>query len=358
MEPWSRYTASSCAKKAWDEVDESGKSVVETTKDYNKVMKENVDAIDTTTESGKKFMDFQLDMIQGHYDTIEAIDKESNSWNILEHFVHSFDGSLEGNRKTMGNYIKMTWESIDAMWEYYSQGELNEEQTKKFKQQLEIFTKTVETVDGRIGGLSKQLGISEKDAENLRNQVGFVETALKKMGDEANISKNIISKVFKVDQNEINNFTKIFSNLGYDTANAWQKSFISKMNEKIEFRTKLKTGLESGEIEDKYGYMKMSFYADGGLPPAGQIFVANEKGPELVGNIGGQSFVANQNQVVDLLDRKIGSANNGIKNATFVIQVGDEVVAKKVLNVFTSCLILFLIVLPLVLVKESRSKSF
>lgn len=77
---------------------------------------------------------------------------------------------------------------------------------------------------------------------------------------------------------------------------------------------------------------KVSFWADGGLPPVGQLFVANERGPELVGSIGGQSFVANQNQMMDLLDRKIGNANNGMKNATFVIQVGDEVVARKVLN--------------------------
>ena len=51
-------------------------------------------------------------------------------------------------------------------------------------------------------------------------------------------------------------------------------------------------------------------YAQGGLPPVGQLFVANEKGPELVGQIGGQSFVANQNQMLDLLDRKIGNAQN------------------------------------------------
>lgn len=51
-------------------------------------------------------------------------------------------------------------------------------------------------------------------------------------------------------------------------------------------------------------------FAKGGLPPVGQLFVANEKGPELVGQIGGQSFVANQNQMMDLLDRKIGNAQN------------------------------------------------
>lgn len=50
--------------------------------------------------------------------------------------------------------------------------------------------------------------------------------------------------------------------------------------------------------------------AIGGMPEVGQLFVANERGPELVGNIGGQSFVANQNQMMDLLDKKIGNSQN------------------------------------------------
>ena len=64
---------------------------------------------------------------------------------------------------------------------------------------------------------------------------------------------------------------------------------------------------------------RISKLATGGLPPVGQLFVANEKGPELVGQIGGQSFVANQNQMLDLLDKKIGNAQNS--NATQVYNI-------------------------------------
>ena len=51
--------------------------------------------------------------------------------------------------------------------------------------------------------------------------------------------------------------------------------------------------------------------ANGDLPRVGQLMVVNEKGPELVGQIGGQSFVANQNQIVDFLQREIGNAKSG-----------------------------------------------
>ena len=64
--------------------------------------------------------------------------------------------------------------------------------------------------------------------------------------------------------------------------------------------------------------------ASGGLPPVGQLFVANERGPELVGQIGGQSFVANQNQMMDLLDKKIASAGNNNSNQVFNIYLDEN----------------------------------
>lgn len=57
----------------------------------------------------------------------------------------------------------------------------------------------------------------------------------------------------------------------------------------------------------------LKFFDKGGMPQVGQLFVANEKGPELIGNIGGQSFVANQNQMMELLDKKIGNAQNNTR---------------------------------------------
>lgn len=77
---------------------------------------------------------------------------------------------------------------------------------------------------------------------------------------------------------------------------------------------------------------KIKEYYAGGLPSVGQMFIANERGPELVGQIGGQSFVANQNQMMDIIDKKLQNAGGGIKNATFVVQVGNEQIGKVVIN--------------------------
>ncbi|MDF2608932.1 MAG: hypothetical protein K0R92_406 [Lachnospiraceae bacterium] len=44
--------------------------------------------------------------------------------------------------------------------------------------------------------------------------------------------------------------------------------------------------------------LDVKWYANGGFPDVGQLFIANEAGPELIGNIGGKTAVANQNQII------------------------------------------------------------
>jgi hypothetical protein len=40
-------------------------------------------------------------------------------------------------------------------------------------------------------------------------------------------------------------------------------------------------------------------FANGGLPSVGEMFIARESGPELVGSIGNRSAVANNDQIVE-----------------------------------------------------------
>ncbi len=40
-------------------------------------------------------------------------------------------------------------------------------------------------------------------------------------------------------------------------------------------------------------------FADGGYPSSGQMFIAREAGPELVGTIGSRSAVVNNDQIVE-----------------------------------------------------------
>lgn len=166
-----------------------------------------------------------------------------------------------------------------------------------------------------------------------------------KWGQLARLSeKEFLTQFKKLPEDVQTNVVNKMQDKGYNISNELQKG-INKINPKIKFQSDLssvKSSLSSffnnnsgifSTIGKAMGINLPSFlhFANGGLPPVGQLFVANERGPELVGHIGGQSFVANQNQMMDLLDKKIGNGN-GMNNATFIIQVGSKEVARTVLN--------------------------
>lgn len=54
--------------------------------------------------------------------------------------------------------------------------------------------------------------------------------------------------------------------------------------------------------------MKVEWYANGGFPDMGQMFIAREAGPELVGNINGRTAVANNDQIVAAVSQGVYSA--------------------------------------------------
>ncbi|MCL2378298.1 MAG: hypothetical protein FWC77_04135 [Defluviitaleaceae bacterium] len=67
-----------------------------------------------------------------------------------------------------------------------------------------------------------------------------------------------------------------------------------------------------GEITGTMRYLRNpvtpEFRADGGFVSTGQMFIAREAGPELVGTIGGRTAVANNDQIVDSISRGVFEA--------------------------------------------------
>lgn len=69
-----------------------------------------------------------------------------------------------------------------------------------------------------------------------------------------------------------------------------------------------------GTTVDENGFSKsVGKFAAGGFPDTGDLFIAREAGPELVGTINGHTAVANNNQIVE----GIASANEGVISAVY-----------------------------------------
>lgn len=82
---------------------------------------------------------------------------------------------------------------------------------------------------------------------------------------------------------------------------------------------------------DYIGIPRYHAYAEGGYPEDGELFWANENGPELVGKIGNRTAVANQNQIVDAVSKGVYDAvvsanaqSGSSQSPCIVVNLGNE----------------------------------
>lgn len=90
------------------------------------------------------------------------------------------------------------------------------------------------------------------------------------------------------------------------------KADFSKVEEAREKIRKTKT---DSIVDDLLFRSLDNQFADGGFPTMGQLFVAREAGPELVGTIGGRNAVANNGQIIAGIQAGVTNAMNGVLRA-------------------------------------------
>ena len=103
---------------------------------------------------------------------------------------------------------------------------------------------------------------------------------------------------------------KVAFNAAVDAAKQIWNDFAEWLNEKLTFTIDPitvmgKTVYEGGEIS----LGKIPTFASGGFPDRGQLFIASESGPEMVGRMGGRTAVANKDQITDGIATAVYAAN-------------------------------------------------
>lgn len=83
-------------------------------------------------------------------------------------------------------------------------------------------------------------------------------------------------------------------------------------------------------------HLSVNWYANGGFPDAGQLFIANDSGPEMVGSIGGKAAVANNDQIVEAIAQGVFRAvtealngNSGNRKQEIVIYLDGKAMARR-----------------------------
>lgn len=129
--------------------------------------------------------------------------------------------------------------------------------------------------------------------------------------------KNAVPNLFDVGSSIIQNFANGFSSVHIPMphiSTSWNRHQV-------------------GPLSFSTPSFNLQWYARGGFPEAGQLFVANEAGPEMVGKMGNRNVVANNNQIVDGIRNGVFEAVLDALNASGIFDRDDS--EKEVVLEFT-----------------------
>ena len=157
-------------------------------------------------------------------------------------------------------------------------------------------------------------------------------------------SKNIILGLIKgIDDNSPTILNRMRT-LANDMGNAFSKAFTLK---NIALNVSYSTWVSSDKkkVYEALGlpgfpYLNWYTYAQGGFPEMGEMFIAREAGPELVGSIGRKTAVANNDQIVTGIEngvyRAMVAANatkqGGTQTIRIINEIDGDIVGEKVIQ--------------------------
>ena len=153
--------------------------------------------------------------------------------------------------------------------------------------------------------IGKQMGIVREDL-NVQQLIEDVKTEFTSLpgkivdavGDVGHIGKGIIDDIISGLKENVGDVATWFNNLGTNIKD-WIKNAVQDV---INIPGNVVDGAINGVVNvanNIKDFLLTGVYARGGFPTKGQLFIARESGPEMVGKMGNDNAVANNMQIIE-----------------------------------------------------------
>ena len=168
---------------------------------------------------------------------------------------------------------------------------------------------------------------SKEQYEKILKAAGYTSEEITQIGKTGGknaaegISKNFNDNL-KLNTPQLPNISQAAQNLGADAANAWKNGWQWNINNipmpQIRYHSYYTSN--DGQVIN-LGLLRFAPYASGGFPDVGEMFIAREAGPELVGSIGNRTAVANNDQIVEGISAGVYNAmvSANTENSNYVV---------------------------------------
>lgn len=234
------------------------------------------------------------------------------------------------NAEDFANDMDEITDSYDNMI-HETQGEINLNPTKEnFDKLIFLLNNKKSALKTEIDGLKKNLtwynwvwdpssyyatkekiASLEKDLKNVEKDISNAKTGISEAKGKTTELKTGLSFLDK-------KYTlKIEPMVNTNYADNAMDQFVNKWKNKLNTGLSVKTNLKANGGIFAGHWQPITAYAGGGTPDAGQMFVAREAGPEMVGTIGGHTAVMNNDQIV-------ASVSSGVYEAVLAAMGGQS----------------------------------
>lgn len=280
--------------------------------------------------SSRKIADLneELDKAKTKQDTFK--DTVVKNEKIISDYSTLMEAQISGDMEKIESAITETTGS------YVKNGEIVSNDIQKRIERLntlfnDLHSITEEEYNSQMNALANTLVTMSKDLDTMTPEIvdGWASLA-------SSSTEKFMEYFNKVPKELQQNVIDKMQDKGYKISDELQKG-INKLNPTITFNANTKnveTSIQGlgGKIFNLLGlgnlfkanggvlvngkWQPVNYYDSGGLPPVGQMFVARERGPELVGNIGSHTAVMNNDQIVSSVAYGVeGAVSRAMRNA-------------------------------------------
>lgn len=232
----------------------------------------------------------------------------------------SFMGDFAGTvvAYTLDNTISSIAATIDKVIDFFTtdpierlSGEVSEQHSK-----LTTLVENLNAILPVIADANRLMAQFNSDMGNLKAKMGLNGSASGTTGYVISVGVSLVKK-------------------GWTSLTSWLGNLTTTLGIKLPH-----VGIswvDTGFAGIKYPKFSVEYYANGGFPTEGQMFIAREAGPELVGSIGNRSAVVNNDQIVSAVSQGVYQAvvqamGQSGSNQVVEAKVNDKVLFEVVLN--------------------------
>lgn len=262
---------------------------------------------------------------------VNLIDKIGEAKKAIEE-LHEIDKKREEtSNEVADSYDK----ELEFFRERIEAGTITEEQMEHYRDSLlgavdnqkDLYKHTLETLplNEKLGGISEKTEKKlAKYEENIRKYKAEMQTLPTKYQTTIEFDADLTRA-----ETATNQYGTRLSNM---LNNIFKGKMWNALQDMGSIAAQLLRHKANGGIFNGSSWLPITAYANGGLPDAGQMFVAREAGPEMVGTIGGHTAVMNNDQIVASVSagvyQAVVSAMGGQSDRPIVLNINGKEFAK------------------------------